>query len=116
MKELVKVIRNMRLQEQISRIQSINETMFFRRRVKPSEVASNFIVYAQPVFYETVTYKQFKYELTLKALEGVMWDNYKLGYDDLPEQQEIDFINQITEMYSDMIEAIYNNMLERERD
>jgi hypothetical protein len=34
----------------------------------------------------------------------------------LHEQQEIDFVNQLGEMYGDLIEAIYNNMLERERD
>ena len=107
----------MNLQEQISRIQTINETIFFkRRRIEPSEVASNFIIYAQQVYHETVTYKQFKYELVLKSLEDVMWRKYKLGYEDLPEQQEIDFVNQIGEMYGDLIDAIYNNMLERERD
>ena len=36
-----------------------------------------------------------------------------IGNMNLHEQQEIDFVNQLGEMYGDLIEAIYNNMLER---
>ena len=102
----------MNLQEQISRIQSmmgtINETKFFKRRVTPEEVANNFSLYEGQVFFETETYEDFKYQLVLKSLEHVMWQEYNMGWEDLPEQEEIDYVNQVAEMYDDKIRNIYN--------
>ncbi len=102
----------MNLQEQISRIQSmmgtINETKFFKRRVTPEEVANNFSLYEGQVFFETETYEDFKYQLVLKSLEHVMWQEYNMGWEDLPEQEEIDYVNQVAEMYDDKIRIIYN--------
>jgi len=102
----------MNLQEQISRIQSmmgtINETKFFKRRVPPEEVANKFSLYDGQVFFETETYEDFKYQLVLKSLEEVMWKKYNMGWEDLPEQEEIDYVNQVAEMYDDKIRIIYN--------
>jgi hypothetical protein len=102
----------MNLQEQISRIQSmmgtINETKFFKRRVTPEEVANNFSSYDGQVFFETETYEQFRYELVLKSLEDIMWQEYNMGWEELPEQEEIDYVNQVAEMYDDKIRNIYN--------
>ena len=102
----------MNLQEQISRIQSmmgtVNETKFFKRRVTPEEVAKNFSSYDGQVFFETKTYEQFRYELVLKSLEDIMWQEYNMGWEELPEQEEIDYVNQVAEMYDDKIRNIYN--------
>jgi len=102
----------MNLQEQISRIQSmmgtINETKFFKRRVTPEEVANNFSLYDGNVFFDTDSYEEFKYQLVLNSLEDVMWKKYNMGWEDLPEQEEIDYVNQVAEMYDDKIRNIYN--------
>jgi hypothetical protein len=100
------------LQEQISRIQSmmgtINETKFFKRRVTPEEVANNFSLYDGNVFFDTDSYEEFKYQLVLNSLEDVMWKKYNMGWEELPEQEEIDYVNQVAEMYDDKIRNIYN--------
>jgi len=102
----------MKLQEQISRIQSmmgvINEGNFFKRRVDLNRVEQLLKVHANQVFGETESYEQFKYELTLRAVEAVIWQDYKLGWEELPEQEEIDYVNQVAEMYDDKIRNIYN--------
>jgi hypothetical protein len=87
----------MNLQEQISRITSmmgvINESKFFRRRVNLDKVKELLELHAEQVFFETESYGQFKYELTLKAVEAVMYQDYNLGWENLPEQEEIEFVN-----------------------
>ena len=102
----------MNLQEQILRIQemmgTINETKFFKRRVTPEEVAKNFSSYDGNVFFDTDSYEEFKYQLVLNSLEDVMWKKYNMGWEDLPEQEEIDYVNQVAEMYDDKIRNIYN--------
>jgi hypothetical protein len=107
----------MNLQEQISRIQSmmgvINETKFFRRRVTPEEVAKYFSVFDDDVFFTTDTYEQFRYELVLKSLEHIMWQEYNMGWDELPEQEEIDYVNQVAEMYDDILLSIYGKLYNR---
>ncbi len=93
----------MNLQEQISRIQSmmgtINESKFFHRRIDLDEVKSLLPVNAKQVFYETEGFGQFKYELTLRAVESIMWNEYELGWEDLPEQEEIDFVTEVSNMF-----------------
>ena len=37
-----------------------------------------------------------------------MWKKYNMGWEDLPEQEEIDYVNQVAEMYDDKIRNIYN--------
>ena len=102
----------MNLQEQISRMKTmmgtINETKFFMRRVTPEEVANNFSLYDGNVFFDTDSYEEFKYQLVLNSLEDVMWKKYNMGWEDLPEQEEIDYVNQVAEMYDDKIRNIYN--------
>jgi len=104
----------MNLQEQISRIQSmmgtINEGNFFKRRVDLNRVEHLLKVHANQVFFETESYEQFRYELTLRAVEAVMWQEYNMGWEDLPEQEEIDYVNQVAEMYNDKIRNIYNKL------
>ena len=102
----------MNLQEQISRMQSmmgiISESRFFQRRAIPSEVSKNFLLFAEQVFHDTNSYGQFKYELVLKSLEHIMWQEYNLGWEDLPEQDEIEYVNAVAEIYNDEIKSLYN--------
>jgi hypothetical protein len=102
----------MNLQEQISRMQSmmgiIGESKFFQRRAIPSEVSKNFSLFAEEVFHDTNSYGQFKYELVLKSLEHIMWQEYNLGWEHLPEQDEIDYVNAVAEIYNDEIKSLYN--------
>ena len=104
----------MNLQEQISRIQSmmgtINEGNFFKIRVDLNRVEHLLKVHANQVFFETESYEQFRYELTLRAVEAVMWQEYNMGWEDLPGQEEIDYVNQVAEMYNDKIRNIYNKL------
>jgi|688.fasta_scaffold03955_19 hypothetical protein len=103
----------MNLQEQISRIQSmmgiINETnIFFRRRVTPPEIASYFDVFDNKTFDETDNYADYKYNLVLTSLEHVLWIKFKLGWEELPEKEEIAYINLVSEIYEDEIKKLYN--------
>ena len=103
----------MNLQEQIERIQSmmgvINEGNFFKRRVDLNRVEHLLKVHANQVFGETESYEQFKYELTLRAVEAVIWQDYKLGWEDLPGEEEIDYVNQVSELYKNTIKKLYNH-------
>ena len=102
----------MKLQEQISRMKSmmgvINESKFFRRRIDLDEVKWLLKVNAQQVFYETESFNQFKYELTLRAVEYIMHNEYELGWEDLPEQEEMDFVTEVSNMFEDTIKGLYN--------
>ena len=101
----------MNLQEQISRIQSmmgtINESKFFHRRINLDEVKRLLKVNAQQVYYETESYEQFKYEVTLRAVESIMYNEYELGWEDLPEQEEIDFVTEVSDFFEDTIKPLY---------
>ena len=97
------------LQENIRKVlREELKTKFFLRRVTPEEVARYFSSFDGQVFFETETYEEFKYQLVLKSLEEVMWQEYKMGWEDLPEQEEIDYVNQVAEMYDDKIRRLYN--------
>jgi len=102
----------MNLQEQISRITSmmgvINESKFFRRRVNLDKVKNLLVIHAEQVFGETESYEQFKYELTLRAVEAVINQDYNLGWEDLPEEEEIEFVNEIANLFEDTIKSLYN--------
>ena len=102
----------MNLQEQISRIQSmmgtINESKFFHRRINLDVVKLLLPTNSRQVFFETKSYKQFKYELTLRAVEAIMYNTYELGWEDLPEQEEIEFVTEVSNYFDDTIRDLYN--------
>jgi hypothetical protein len=102
----------MNLQEQISRIQSmmgvINETKFFHRRVDLDRIKNLLKLHAQQVFYETESYEGFKYDLTLRAVEAIIYQDYELGWEDLPEQEEIEFVTEVSDLFEDTIKDLYN--------
>ena len=106
----------MNLQESIRRIlreEFLNETKFFRRRIKLDEIKRLLPLNAEQVYYETESYGQFKYELTLRAVETIMYNDYDMGYEDLPEQEEIDFVTDVSDMFDDKIKSLYNHYKER---
>jgi hypothetical protein len=102
----------MNLQEQIHRIQSmmgtINESKFFHRRINLDVVKLLLPTNSRQVFFETKSYKQFKYELTLRAVEAIMYNTYELGWEDLPEQEEIEFVTEVSNYFDDTIRDLYN--------
>ena len=102
----------MNLQESIRRVlreEFLNETKFFRRRVKLDEIKRLLPLYAQQMYYETENYGQFKYELTLRAVETIMYNEYDMGWEDLPQQEEIDFVTEVSDMFDDKIKSLYNH-------
>jgi hypothetical protein len=62
------------------------------------------------VFFETKSYKQFKYELTLRAVEAIMYNTYELGWEDLPEQEEIEFVTEVSDYFDDIIRDLYKGL------
>jgi len=102
----------MKLQEHIHRIQSmmgtINESKFFHRRINLDVVKLLLPTNSRQVFFETKSYKQFKYELTLRAVEAIMYNTYELGWEDLPEQEEIEFVTEVSNYFDDTIRDLYN--------
>lgn len=101
----------MNLQEQISRIQSMmgvmNESNFFRRRVDLDKLIPLIGMYADQVFYETEGYDQFKYELTLRAVEDAIHQDFGLGWEELPSNEEIEFVTDISNVFDDRIRGLY---------
>jgi hypothetical protein len=87
---------------------TINKSKFFHRRINLDEVKWLLPVNSRQVFYETKSYKQFKYELTLRAVEAIMYNEYELGWEDLPEQEEIDFVTEVSNYFDDTIRDLYN--------
>ena len=86
----------------------INESIFFRRRIDLDEVKNLLGFYTSQVYYETKNYKQFKYELVLKVVERIMWKDYKLDWSELPEQEEIEFVTKVSDMFEETIRKLYN--------
>ncbi len=86
---------------------TINESAFFQRRIDLDKVQELIKRYAQEVFYEAESFEQFKYEVVLKAVEWIMWIEYRIGWDELPEQEEIDFVNYVSDMYEKMIKDLW---------
>ena len=87
---------------------NLQESKFFRRRIPLDKVENLLRDYAYEMYHETKSYSQFKYELTLKAVEWIMWDEYKMGWDELPEQEEIDFVTEVSNILEDKIKPLYN--------
>ena len=104
------VLKNDNLQESIRRIlreELLNESNFFRRRVDLDEVKKRLPINAEQVYFETKGYEQFKYELTLRAVEAIMYNEYELGWEDLPEQEEIEFVTEVSNMFDKDIKLLY---------
>ena len=88
----------------------IRESKFFRRRIDLDEVKWLLSINAEQVFGETSSFDQFKYEVTLRAVESIMWNEYNIGWEDLPEQEEIDFVTEVSDMFEDIIIDLYKHI------
>ena len=91
-----------------SKHKNINESKFFHRRVDLNDVEKLLPINSRQVFYETESYEQFKYEITLRAVESIMYNEYGMGYEDLPEQEEIDFVTEVSDIFEDTIKDTYD--------
>lgn len=100
----------MNLQESIRRIlrEEKDNSKFFHRRIDLDELKKILPINAQQVYYETGSYRGFKYDLTLRAVEAIMYNEYELGWEDLPEQEEIDFVNKVSNILDKQIRNLYN--------
>ena len=86
---------------------------FFRRRVNIEKVRDILDANPEQVYYETKSYKEFKYELTLRAVETIMYNEYGLGWEDLPEQEEIEFVTEVSNILEKDIKALFNQYKKR---
>ena len=101
----------MNIKENIRRIlREELKSNFFRRRIDLDEVKWLLPVNAKQVFHETESFGQFKYELTLRAVESIMYNEYGIGWEDLPEQEEIDFVTEVSDMFEDIIIDLYKHI------
>ena len=101
----------MNLQENIRRIlREERKPKFFHRRIDLDEVKKLLPINSRQVFHETNSFGQFKYELTLRAVESIMWNEYNIGWEDLPEQEEIDFVTEVADMFEDIIIDLYKHI------
>jgi hypothetical protein len=108
--ELNRILNKTNLQESIRRVlrEEISKSKFFHRRIDLDEVNKLLPINSLQVFYETKSYEQFKYELTLRAVESIMYNEYGIGWEDLPEQEEISFVTEVSNMFEDKIMSLYN--------
>jgi hypothetical protein len=101
----------MNLQEHIKKVlkEELNESKFFNRRIDFDEVKKLLSVYAEEIFFSyPYNYNQFKHNLILKAVESFMDNDYELGFGNVrPEQEEIDFIEQVSDMFEGIIKHLY---------
>jgi hypothetical protein len=90
--------------------QVVNESTFFRRRVDIDRVTNLLATNGQEVYHDTDDYEQFKYELTLRAVEAVIYNKYGLGWEDLPELEEIRFVMDLSNILEELIIKIYKQV------
>jgi len=84
------------------------KSKFFRRRINIDDVDYILPINADQVYNETESYEQFKYELTLRAVEALMWNDYELGWEDLPEQEEIEYVREVSDILEKKIKHLYS--------
>ena len=89
----------------------INESKFFNRRVNLDKVKRILKIHSDQVYYETESYDQFKYELTLRAVEAALNQDHGLGWEDLPSEEEIKFVTEVSNMFEDLIKYLYKSHL-----
>lgn len=99
----------MSLKETIRRVlkEELN-TNFFLRRVDLNKVRKILPVNAKDVYHQTKNYGLFKFELTLRAVEVILWNEFAIGWEDLSEPEEIEFVTKVSELFDKEIEYLYN--------
>lgn len=103
----------MSLKETIRRVlkEELN-TNFFLRRVDLDKVRMILPVDAEDVYHQTKNYGLFKFEITLRAVEAILWNEYVLGWEDLPEAEEIEFVTKVSDLLEEDIKLLYNKYSE----
>jgi hypothetical protein len=105
----------MNLQENIHRIKQmmgINESLFFRRRSDIEKIKELLPVFVNIVFYDYTNFDEFKYQLTLRALEYYLKETHDLFWDELPEQEEIESVNYLCDIFDDTIKELYKSKID----
>lgn len=102
----------MNLNEKIYRIKQmmgINESLFFRRRSDIEKIKELLPLFIDDVIEDEDynNFDEFKYQLTLRALEHYLRWAHDLYWDELPEQEEIEFVNYLSEIFNDTIKQLY---------
>jgi hypothetical protein len=41
-------------------------------------------------------------------VEAIMWNEHELGWEDLPEEEEIEFVTEVSDMFEKTIKRLYN--------
>ena len=101
----------MNLKESIRRIiREEFKSKFFLRRIDLDLAKDMLPINAEQVYHETESYGQFKYELTLRVVEAIMWNKYEISWEDLPEQEEIEFVNKVSNIFREDIKLIYDSL------
>ena len=100
------------LQEHIRKVlrENIGQSKFFHRRIDLDKVRKLLSVNAKQIFHETESFGQFKYEVTLRAVESIMYNEYGIEWEDLPEQEEIAFVTEVSDMFEDIIIDLYKDI------
>ena len=100
------------LQEHIRKVLRENngQSKFFHRRIDLNKVKKLLPINSQQIFHETESFKEFKYELALRAVESIMYNEYGIGWEDLPEQEEIDFVEEVSDIFEDTIIDLYKDI------
>ena len=106
----------MNLQEQTNRIKQmmgINESLFFRRRADIEKIKELLPIFVNDTFYsdDYETFDEFKYQTTIRALEYYLRETHGLYWDELPEQEEIEFVNYLSEIFNDTIKEMYTSKI-----
>jgi hypothetical protein len=106
----------MNLQEQTNRIKQmmgINESMFFRRRSDIEQIKDLLPLFLNDTFYseDYSNFDEFKYQLTIQALEYYLRETHDLYWDKLPEQEEIKFVSYLCEIFNDTIKEMYESKI-----
>lgn len=103
----------MSLKETIRRVlkEELN-TNFFLRRVDLNKVREILPVNAKDVYHQTKNYGLFKFEITLRAVEAILWNEFAIGWEDLPEQEEIEFVTKVSDLLEEDIKLLYNKYRE----
>ena len=100
----------MNLQESIRKIlrEELDNSRFFYRRIDLDDLEKILSFFAHQMYYETNNYEDFKFHLTLKSVEAIMDNVYDMGWNELPEKEETEFVTKVSDIFEDKIKALYN--------
>lgn len=91
----------------------INESLFFRRRSNIEKIKELLPLFIDDVIEDEDynNFDEFKYQLTIRALEYYLKMTHELYWYELPEQEEIEFVNYLSEIFNDTIKELYKSKI-----